>query len=63
MKENKNKGVKKIKLDPLLYYYNDGGLLVFTEEYHKLRGNCCGKNCLHCPYEPKGVKGNTTIKK
>jgi len=59
MKENKE---KQIKLLPS-HYYMDGTRLVFTEQYHLDRGNCCGSNCRHCPYEPKGQKGNTTIKK
>ena len=53
---------KKIKLDQSLYYINEKGLLVFTEEYHLQRGHCCGKTCLHCPFDPVGIKGNKTIK-
>ena len=46
-------------------YYIEDGRVVFTEEYHLNRGHCCGSisGCRHCPYEPKGQKGNTTIKK
>jgi Family of unknown function (DUF5522) len=33
------------------YYYNEEGLLVFTEKAHLDRGYCCGKGCLHCPYD------------
>ncbi|MBS1919722.1 MAG: hypothetical protein JST17_05690 [Bacteroidetes bacterium] len=33
------------------YYFNDEGLLVFTEQYHLEKGYCCGMGCLHCPYE------------
>ncbi|MEX0966194.1 MAG: DUF5522 domain-containing protein [Bacteroidia bacterium] len=32
------------------YYFNEDGLLVFTRHYHLKRGYCCGKGCLHCPY-------------
>jgi hypothetical protein len=53
---------KKIKLDQSLYYINEKGLLVFTEEYHLQRGHCCGKTCLHCPFEPVGIKGNTNVR-
>lgn len=42
---------------PLFYYEN--GLKVFTEEYHKRRGVCCGSGCRHCPFIPKHIKGNT----
>lgn len=53
---------EKIKLLPS-HFYKENGLFVFTEEYHKFRGYCCGNLCRHCPYEPKGQKGNTTLKK
>jgi hypothetical protein len=49
---------QKGKLEPSLYYINEEGLLVFTEEYHLRRGHCCGKTCKHCPFEPVGIKGN-----
>lgn len=62
METNKNSGLKNIKLEPT-YFYEENGKIVFTEEYHINRGYCCGKSCRHCPYEPKGVKGNTTTKK
>jgi hypothetical protein len=26
------------------------GLFVFTAEYHRARGDCCGSDCRHCPY-------------
>lgn len=32
------------------YYYNERGLFVFTEKYHKDRGYCCANGCKHCPY-------------
>ena len=32
------------------YYFNENGLLVFTETYLKKRGFCCGNGCKHCPY-------------
>ena len=47
---------------PLLYYF-DNGKLVFTEEYHRQRGRCCGSGCRHCPFTPQYLKGSTTIKK
>lgn len=31
-------------------YYLENGLMVFTEEYHRKRGYCCGSACRHCPY-------------
>lgn len=64
MKNNQNEREKQIKLLPL-HYYMEGTKLVFTEQYHIDRGYCCGSSggCRHCPYEPKHVKGNTTLKK
>ncbi|MBI2042958.1 hypothetical protein HYT25_01050 [Candidatus Pacearchaeota archaeon] len=37
-------------------YYEENGMIVFTEKYHKDRGYCCESNCRHCPY---GFKGKT----
>ncbi|MFK7948964.1 MAG: DUF5522 domain-containing protein [Saprospiraceae bacterium] len=31
-------------------YYIENGLYVFTAEFHKKRGYCCGSGCRHCPY-------------
>lgn len=39
------------------FYYNEKGLMVFTEKYHLERGFCCSKKrgdkkiCKHCPYQ------------
>jgi hypothetical protein len=33
------------------FYFETGGLVVFTEAYHLRRGYCCGSGCRHCPYE------------
>ena len=47
-----------------VHYYLEDTKVVFTEQYHIERGYCCGSHngCRHCPYEPKGQKGNTKIK-
>ena len=37
------------------YYFNEQGLLVFTEAYHKKRGYCCGCACKHCPFQHVNV--------
>lgn len=37
-------------------YYIENGLLIFTEEYHLKRGECCGNKCKHCPYNHINVK-------
>lgn len=44
-------------------YYVENGFWVFTEEYHKRRGFCCGTGCRHCPYSPKNKRGSTLLKK
>jgi len=62
MKDGKKiKGEKSDKLLPL--YYMDGERVVFTEEFHIRRGQCCGNGCRHCPYDPKHKKGNITLSK
>lgn len=47
-------GKKKTNNLPTLedgdYYYNEQGLMVFTEKYHLKRGYCCQSGCKHCPY-------------
>lgn len=35
------------------FYFNEQGLMVFTEAYHLKRGYCCGSGCKHCPYSKK----------
>jgi hypothetical protein len=49
-------------MDKPLYYINENGLMVFTEEYHLQRGYWCSQKCKHCPFWPKYQKGNTNIK-
>ena len=33
------------------YYFNEGGLMVFTSVYHLKRGYCCKNKCKHCPWK------------
>jgi hypothetical protein len=37
------------------FYYNEQGLMVLTEKYHRERGYCCGNGCRHCPYDYQAV--------
>jgi len=37
-------------LAPDDYYFNEQGLMVFTENYLRKRGYCCKNGCKHCPY-------------
>ncbi|MDE0472250.1 MAG: DUF5522 domain-containing protein [Ekhidna sp.] len=53
------KGQSKSKLKQGDFYFNEHGLLVFTEKYHLKRGFCCGNACKHCPYNHKNVKINS----
>ena len=32
------------------FYFDPGGMVVFTEAYHRRRGYCCGSGCRHCPF-------------
>jgi hypothetical protein len=32
-------------------FYYDGPYMVFTAEYLRRRGYCCGSGCRHCPYD------------
>lgn len=32
------------------FYFNEDGLMVFTESYHLKRGYCCKNKCRHCPW-------------
>ena len=59
-KKNNKKG--EIKFPPS-YYYMDGERIIFTEEFHIIRGHCCGNGCKHCPFEPKHTKGTITLRK
>ena len=42
-------------------YYLEEGFVIFTEKYHLERGECCGNDCRHCPYEPQNIKGNKML--
>jgi len=33
------------------YVDPDTQAFVFTEVYHRNRGECCGSNCRHCPFD------------
>lgn len=44
------------------YYMSEKGYRIMTEKYLRERGWCCGNGCLHCPYDPKATKGNTTLR-
>jgi hypothetical protein len=45
------------------YIEEDGGKrIVFTKEFLKGRGTCCGSGCMECPYEPKHERGSKVLK-
>jgi len=45
-------------------YYLEKGKIVYTENYLKKRGTCCGSDngCRHCPFNPTNSKGNKNLK-
>ena len=47
------------QVDPS-HYYMENGFKVFTEAYHLARGNCCGNDCRHCPYDRINVVDRTS---
>jgi hypothetical protein len=57
------KGETKEKSKEGIHYYNEGGYRVFTAEYHRVRGYCCGSGCRHCPFEPRYEKNSKNLKK
>lgn len=63
MNNNTNERENQNKILPSDYYV-ENDRVVFTEEYHTRRGVCCGSHngCRHCPYEPKGIKGNKILR-
>ena len=32
-------------------FYVEGHAVVFTAQYHRRRGYCCGSGCRHCPFD------------
>ena len=53
--------IKRNEIIQNIHYYLENGKVVWTEQYHMERGECCGSGCRHCPYEPKHLKGNTIL--
>ncbi|PZF73510.1 DUF5522 domain-containing protein [Taibaiella soli] len=48
--------MSKHLLEHVDFYFNEQGLMVLTEKYHRDRGYCCGNGCLHCPFDYINVK-------
>ena len=46
---------ERLGLEPEDFYFTPEGYLVFTEQYHRKRGHCCGNACRHCPYGHEAV--------
>ncbi len=44
------------------YVMNPQGYRVMTEYYLVKRGYCCSNGCTNCPYSPKAIKGNRTLR-
>ncbi len=47
--------MERLGLLPGDYYWSPEGYLVFTEQYHRKRGHCCGNRCRHCPFGHEAV--------
>ncbi|MDA1182750.1 MAG: DUF5522 domain-containing protein [Bacteroidetes bacterium] len=45
----------KNKPNPKSDFYTENGFVVFTADFHKKRGYCCGSVCRHCPFTPKHI--------
>lgn len=43
------------------YKIDQNGNIIWTRQYLKNRGYCCGDKCLYCPYAPKHIEGNKTL--
>ncbi len=43
-------GMDKTLREGLDFYIDDAGRYVFTADYLRRRGKCCGSGCRHCPY-------------
>ena len=44
-----------------IHYYLEGDRVIFTALFHFERGQCCGNQCRHCPFEEKHKKGHTIL--
>lgn len=44
------------------YTMNPQGYRIMTELFLVKRGYCCSNGCKNCPYSPKAVKGNRTLR-
>lgn len=51
-----NDRFERLGLEPGDYYFSTEGFLVFTEQYHRKRGYCCGNRCKHCPFGHEAVR-------
>lgn len=49
-------------IEGLDYILTKDGYRIMTERFLINRGYCCGNGCLNCPYFPKAIKGNTTLR-
>lgn len=53
--QDDEKRMERLGLEKGDYYWSPEGFLVFTEQYHRKRGYCCGNRCRHCPFGHEGV--------
>ena len=51
LKTTNSNPTQKTVLTEGVDFYIENGLYVFSEDYLKERGYCCGNGCRHCPYD------------
>ena len=61
MEKNKDIPSLRVRLENP-YYNSPAGDNITTERVHFMRGYCCGKQCIHCPFWPKYREGNKNLK-
>jgi len=49
-KNEEGESKSKQSLEREDFYFNEDGLMVFTEKFLLKRGFCCESGCKHCPY-------------
>ena len=56
--------MKKLTFEKGIDYYLENGKIIYTEQYLKRRGTCCGSGdngCRHCVFSPPYEKGNRIL--
>ena len=56
--------MKKLTFEKGIDYYLENGKIIYTEQYLKRRGTCCGgdNGCRHCPFDPINTIGTKKLR-